>query len=521
MSRFVPRRRERRAFTAVLLPLLSGLAGSLYLPAAHAQKIWDAGAPDDNWFTPANWAGDTLPIATDNVVSIFVSSPIIFNGTGQPMQTINSLQSPGLFTHAGGTLAANAPGVSAFQASQGITVTGTSISQPPRLTGFVVNSPITLNPNSVLELNDVTMNMHITVSTGTLISAGTTTFAVGQSIDLDTASLFRLNGDQTLTGTSITATTFGGTAGASIAPHGNNATLTFGNGTTVSGRILSLGDFPLLVSGSNRSIVNNGTIHANHSGFTTTIGADNFTNGGDGLLTATDGAILIIAPSNSAANQGTIRADGGTIHFNRDTDNTGGVIETVNNGVIHFNAEVTGGTFAFSSGQVGGGGSIGGDVTNDGSTINPGNSPGLLTIDGNYTQNSGGILAIELGGLTPGTQFDVLDVNGTATLDGTLTVSLINGFAPTAGDTFTFLTYDARGDVGGSPSGFDVFASGTPGLNYSVSYGATGATLTVLGPAAAAAPEPATLALLALGGIGLLGRVLRRTRPHQSIGENQ
>lgn len=39
-------------------------------------------------------------------------------------------------------------------------------------------------------------------------------------------------------------------------------------------------------------------------------------------------------------------------------------------------------------------------------------------------------LKIELGGASPGSQYDQLHVIGDVTLDGTLAVSLINGFAP-------------------------------------------------------------------------------------------
>jgi hypothetical protein len=55
-------------------------------------------------------------------------------------------------------------------------------------------------------------------------------------------------------------------------------------------------------------------------------------------------------------------------------------------------------------------------------------SPGILTIVGDYTQTSGGVLVVEIGGLNPGTDFDQLNITGQATLDGTLTVNLINGF---------------------------------------------------------------------------------------------
>ena len=67
--------------------------------------------------------------------------------------------------------------------------------------------------------------------------------------------------------------------------------------------------------------------------------------------------------------------------------------------------------------------------------MNPGPGLGTLTITGDYTQTASGELAIEVGGLTPGTGHDRLSVGGTATLDGALSVDLVNGDFPAVGDT--------------------------------------------------------------------------------------
>jgi hypothetical protein len=74
--------------------------------------------------------------------------------------------------------------------------------------------------------------------------------------------------------------------------------------------------------------------------------------------------------------------------------------------------------------------------------LNPGGaSPGAATIAGNFTQTSTGVLNIRLGGLN---QFDQLNVTGQATLDGTLSVMLVNGYSPNVGDSFPILTYAAE-----------------------------------------------------------------------------
>ncbi len=57
-------------------------------------------------------------------------------------------------------------------------------------------------------------------------------------------------------------------------------------------------------------------------------------------------------------------------------------------------------------------------------------------------------LEIELGGTTPGSEFDRLTIAGSATLDGALDLSLINGFTPSGGQQFTILTAGSIVDNG-------------------------------------------------------------------------
>jgi hypothetical protein len=90
-------------------------------------------------------------------------------------------------------------------------------------------------------------------------------------------------------------------------------------------------------------------------------------------------------------------------------------------------------------GVIKGTGTLQANLMNSG-TLAPGNSPGILTINGDYTQTSTGHLEIEVGGLTPGTQHDQVIVTGTATLGGTYEFPIINGFTPQLNDEIVFLT---------------------------------------------------------------------------------
>lgn len=87
-----------------------------------------------------------------------------------------------------------------------------------------------------------------------------------------------------------------------------------------------------------------------------------------------------------------------------------------------------------SQGTVLGSGSLVANVFNSG-TMNPGASTGILSIMGDYNQAAIGMLVTEMNGYLPGLQYDQLQVSGTATLGGSLTVVLLPGFNPElAGD---------------------------------------------------------------------------------------
>ncbi len=88
-----------------------------------------------------------------------------------------------------------------------------------------------------------------------------------------------------------------------------------------------------------------------------------------------------------------------------------------------------------------------GTLYNNGGTLAPGDigAAGKITVTGNFT-NLGGALAIDLGGNVQAnafqnglTNYDFVSVSGATLLDGSLNVSLINSFTPTATDSFTIL----------------------------------------------------------------------------------
>jgi len=106
---------------------------------------------------------------------------------------------------------------------------------------------------------------------------------------------------------------------------------------------------------------------------------------------------------------------------------------------------------------------------------------------------------IQIAGMSPD-QFSVLNVLGNANLDGFLDPMLLNGFVPSAGDSFVFLNYASL--TGEFSQIRDRFLGN--GLQWSVIYEANHAILTV----EQHVPDQGTTFLLLT--LGLLGLVTYR-----------
>ncbi|WP_146584480.1 right-handed parallel beta-helix repeat-containing protein [Posidoniimonas polymericola] len=92
------------------------------------------------------------------------------------------------------------------------------------------------------------------------------------------------------------------------------------------------------------------------------------------------------------------------------------------------------------SGSLVGAGEIVGDVTSSGA-VAPGESAGVIMIVGNYTQAASGILMMELAAAD---NHDALAASGDLTAGGALEVTLIDGFQPSAGDSFPLLAWGGQ-----------------------------------------------------------------------------
>jgi T5SS/PEP-CTERM-associated repeat protein len=201
---------------------------------------------------------------------------------------------------------------------------------------------------------------------------------------------------------------------------------------------------------------------------TITVDGSDWTNSGDGLIgtfNASDPASVLTLQNDSSMSIASFLA----------INKSGAVVIDKTSRM----AVGTGGFGPFGSLQVSTGGVLAGagNVTGTviqaaGGKILPGFSPGVITIDGDYTQNAGATYTAEIGGTAPGTGYDQINVSGTATLGGTLNVRFVKGFIPSVGQTFDIVSAK-------SLSGSFAIISQPGQASVSVAKTASGMTVTV------------------------------------------
>jgi len=257
------------------------------------------------------------------------------------------------------------------------------------------------------------------------------------------------------------------------------------NGGTTAGDIVSIGDTSTgdyTISAGTLDV--NSIVAGNNTESATFDGVGTFTQTG-GNVVVTD-AITLGAHADS---QGTYQLDGGTLtagSINISPDSsfnfTGGALQTVQ---------------------------FVGELAQDGGLITIGNSPGVMDIDGNYLMNAGA-LEIELGGYLSGSEFDFLDVSGTAMLDGQLDVLFIDGFLPAApGDSFTILQADGGITLGSG------FVANLPDLSHLGPHSAWQVNVNGNSLALSVVPEPSGMALAGMA--GWFGVAVARRRRRSSV----
>jgi len=168
-----------------------------------------------------------------------------------------------------------------------------------------------------------------------------------------------------------------------------------------------------------------------------------------------------------------------------------------------------------ATGRLGGKGQVQGDVDVDGA-LSPGDSPGVLTIDGDATLSSSGIFEFEVSdfagtaGGDPG--WDLLDVSGALVIGAGATFELFSLSGSTSGlaanfdnsQNYSLLVAQAQGGITGQFTlDTAAFQNETAGGQFSLTQ--SGNELYLKFQSAASLPEPSSLVFIALTLLGVCG----------------
>ena len=300
-------------------------------------------------------------------------------------------------------------------------------------------------------INNLTTNSNIDNTGGSLTVSGNLTVPVNFVYTQNNASAFtQFDGvfNDTLS------------SGVTI----NNASGVMNLNSTINADAISNDGTLLSIGTINSSIVTN-----NLNGLMTLDGTtvadiinagDLVINGGatGDLTNNTDGVVNLNGTVNAAAitNDGTL-FNSGTVNSNTVTNNLNGLMtlalnssttaDISNNGNLIIDGAVTGGVS--NDGILSGSGTVTGNVTNGGE-FNPGNSPGVFTIDGDLNLLSTSVINIEIAGLVQGIEYDELIVTGNINFAGQLNIIVDNtaGYTGALQDSFDPVTYNSgSGDL--------------------------------------------------------------------------
>ena len=292
-------------------------------------------------------------------------------------------------------------------------------------------------------------------STPTINTVHLTSGTLSGSANLAPSGLFTWTGG-VLQGTATPNAIFTISNAAGIDLNGGNVN---GSSHQLNQRTLNLPTGTVTMSGQSSSIslVSGAVLHV-PVGATLAFDHDNglvnnqgLFNGGGAVSTITiDGTIRKLAGNTGNTfigvqtnNTGTVEALSGILAMNGNLLQTAGITRA--NG-----GQIVGGTLTIQGGTLlgvdaGAQAAYAATVSNTGGIVHPGLSPGILTLNGTFAQSTGSF-NVDINGTTAGTGFSQLNVTGTGTaaLGGTLNVTLGGGFTPSAGNTFTVMTFTSH-----------------------------------------------------------------------------
>lgn len=477
--------------------------GSATVLSADSFRITLASAMTGNW-TIGNVAGTqgaTVSLSGTGITSTLTSGTVTIN----PYSSLLFF-APGNYGAVGQTINVNGIGAQLADFSAG--TSGAIRTNTNAVIGIASN--LVLQSDSYI--NTVGSSSSLTV-TGTVAGAGGITKQGAGTLILSGAGSY--NGATNINNGTIR---LGGTADG-VSP---SSIVNLGQAGTANVGTLDLNGFNQTIAGLN-SVAGTNTSSTNNN-----------------IVTSATPAILTVDTSTtnffgdgSNANSGVItgaislvKNGPGRLTLEDSNNYTG--TTTVNNGALIINGPNTGGsTYTVNAGgTLGGIGAIVAPVNINGGTLAPGNSPGMLTINGALSFTSSSTFAVELNGTTAGSLgYDQLTIGGT----GSITLNNANlfatlGFAPSVNDIFFIIQNLSSNPVSGIfnnlPEGSSVSFSGYTGnITYLANFSTpslTGGFDVAIYNLTLSVPEPGSIALMALAGFGVVQWYLRKQK-QQSV----
>lgn len=412
-------------FSTVTIPPVSGLQFSTAYSSTDVKIIVEPkiytfnGTTNSDWSTSTNWSTGIVPTSAGMASgeSVVINSTCAMNNVSFSMPSGTSLT-----VNSSQTLTLSGSSAITLQSGTSGTINGNLTLGTPASTNFTINNGATLSVGG-----------SGTISQGHVANAGTVDISGSY-----TAYYFTNNSGGILNVLSsgsyscpACAETF--SAGSTI---NNDGTLNLGTASTwqctvnnsATGTITDGVDGAQIILGSSSIMNNYGSFV---SRMATTAGM--FNNYSTGKFTMPTTCHFTVQSGGSFTNEGNIYIDDVSNVF---TVASGGSLYNLNS--ITMNGSLTiDGTYS-NDGILKGSGTYTGTLSNpSGGTVAPGNSPGCTAVNGSLS--NAGTIEIELGGTTACDDYDKITVSGTATLGGTLSVSLINGYTGTGTDQVTIL----------------------------------------------------------------------------------
>jgi fibronectin-binding autotransporter adhesin len=411
--------------TGALTKLASGI---LTLSNTGNEAAWSGGI---------NVSAGTLAVIDDNVLSSGA-----LNVTGGTLELGNSVNLDNAVTlGAGGVLLPASGKTATLSGNLALTSDATfnlGVNTNLTISGVVSGDyGITKSGSASLHLTGNNTYTGATVINAGLVTAGTNT-ALGA-----TESGTTVNSGGTLSfanGVSIAENlTIAGTGSLS-----NGALVMRSSGTaTLTGAVTLSGDATVKASSSAYTLVLAGVISDGNNGYT-------LTKDGTGTVTLS-GTNTYTGATNVSA--GTLLVTGALNGTSSVTVSSGATLGASGNGN-------TGTIFAANSSNT--------VTVQSGGTLSPGltSSVGLMTINGNLDLQSGSTLRVDIAGTTAGSLYDVVDVRGSVSLAGALTVN--HNYTPGNGDTYRIITNDSADAITGTFTGLAEAGTLTAGGNATV-----------------------------------------------------